>query len=229
MKRIELTHFLIRIQTEMSREKKWRWPACKDLFSRNNGLISISLFFFRDFHREQISIEHSMHDLDSAVGKLDDILMTLFAIIAILIIAVALVTHVPSWCSLSRLFILFSFFFLQEAQLITVVTGAGALILGSFSFRIWSIADTKLSHFLGLSWLIGGTLTEVLSSIIFLLVKHPFDVGDRIILNKETFTVKEINLLSTVFLDSTSSVVQAPNNQLNTLVSFKWLRSIIDF
>ena len=28
------------------------------------------------------------------------------------------------------------FFFLQEAQLITVVTGAGALILGSFSFRI---------------------------------------------------------------------------------------------
>jgi hypothetical protein len=43
-----------------------------------------------------MSIEHSMHDLDSAVGKLDDILMTLFAIVAILIIAVALVTHIPS-------------------------------------------------------------------------------------------------------------------------------------
>ena len=40
-----------------------------------------------------MSIEHSMHDLDSAVGKLDNILMTLYVIIAVLIIAVALVTH----------------------------------------------------------------------------------------------------------------------------------------
>jgi small-conductance mechanosensitive channel len=99
------------------------------------------------------------------------------------------------------------------------VTGAGALILGSFKTFV-ILLTLSFWQFLGLSWLIGGTLTEVLSSIIFLLVKHPFDVGDRVILNKETFTVKEIHLLSTVFLDSTSSIVQAPNNQLNTLVSF---------
>ena len=42
-----------------------------------------------------MSIEHSMQDLDSAVGKLDDILMTLYVIIAILIIAVALVIYNP--------------------------------------------------------------------------------------------------------------------------------------
>ena len=36
-----------------------------------------------------------MQDLDSAVGKLDDILMTLYVIIAILIIAVALVIYNP--------------------------------------------------------------------------------------------------------------------------------------
>ena len=88
-----------------------------------------------------------------------------------------------------------------------------------FVLSVCSIIDIKPSAFLGLSWLIGGSLTEVLTSIIFLLIKHPFDVGDRVILNKETYTVKEIGLLSTVFLDSTSSVVQAPNNQLNTLVS----------
>lgn len=34
-----------------------------------------------------------MQDLDSAVGKLDDILIAIYVIIAILIIAVALVTH----------------------------------------------------------------------------------------------------------------------------------------
>jgi len=78
------------------------------------------------------------------------------------------------------------------------VTGAGTLVLG-------------------LSWLIGGSLQEVLTSIIFLFIKHPFDVGDRVMIATQTYTVKEIRLLSTVFLDANSGVVQAPNNQLNTL------------
>jgi small-conductance mechanosensitive channel len=101
--------------------------------------------------------------------------MSLYVIIAVLIIAVAF-----------------------EASLATLVTGAGTLILG-------------------LSWLIGGSLQEVLTSIIFLFVKHPFDVGDRVVLKGDTYTVKEIRLLSTIFLDSDSGLVQAPNNQLNTL------------
>lgn len=72
----------------------------------------------------------------------------------------------------------------------------------------------------GLSWLIGGSLQEVLTSIIFLFIKHPFDVGDRIVVNKETYTVKEIRLLSTVLLDSGSTLVQAPNIILNATVSY---------
>jgi len=114
-----------------------------------------------------------MRDLDSAVGRLDNILMSVYVIVVLVIIAVAL-----------------------EAQLVTVVTGAGTLVLG-------------------LSWLIGGSLQEVLTSIIFLFVKHPFDVGDRVSINKEIYTVKEIRLLSTVFLDSCSVLVQAPNSILN--------------
>ena len=43
-------------------------------------------------HREQLSIENSMRDLDSAVGRLDNILMSVYFIVAILIIAVALVS-----------------------------------------------------------------------------------------------------------------------------------------
>jgi len=50
-------------------------------------------------HREQLSIEHSMQDLDSAVGRLDNILMTLYVVVAILIIAIALV-------SLARAFVM---------------------------------------------------------------------------------------------------------------------------
>lgn len=46
----------------------------------------------REFHREQLSIENSMRDLDSAVGRLDNIFMSLYVIIAALILAVALVS-----------------------------------------------------------------------------------------------------------------------------------------
>ncbi|KAI3618916.1 serine threonine protein kinase [Moniliophthora roreri] len=126
-----------------------------------------------DFHREQLSIEHSMQDLDSAVGRLDNILMSLYVVIAALIIAVCL-----------------------EAQLATLITGAGTLILG-------------------LSWLIGGSLTEILTSIIFLFIKHPFDVGDKIEVSKTTYTVKEIRLLSTILVDGNGTYVQAPNKVLN--------------
>lgn len=76
-----------------------------------------------------MSIEHSMRDLDSAVGKLDNILMTLYIIIAIIIIAVALVTH--SFLMFS-VWLVHPLSFIQEAQLLTIVTGAGTLILGSF-------------------------------------------------------------------------------------------------
>lgn len=127
-----------------------------------------------EFHREQLSIEHSMQDLDSAVGRLDNIFMSLYIVIVILIIAVAL-----------------------EAQVATLVTSAGTLVLG-------------------LSWLIGGTLSEVLTSIIFLFIKHPFDVGDRVSIDEINYTVKEIRLLSTIFIDSQGVYVQAPNTVLNS-------------
>lgn len=72
----------------------------------------------------------------------------------------------------------------------------------------------------GLSWLIGDSLSAVLTSIIFLFIKHPFDVGDVIDLGEEgTFTVKEIRLLSTIMLNGHGTLVQAPNVVLDTLVS----------
>jgi small-conductance mechanosensitive channel len=129
-----------------------------------------------ELHREQLSIEHSMQDLDSAVGRLDNILMTVYVLVAMLILAIAL-----------------------EAQLVTLVTGAGTAILG-------------------LSWLIGGALSDVLTSIIFLFIKHPFDVGDRVVIAKVTYTVKEIRLLSSIFLDPNGTVVQAPNKVLDAEV-----------
>lgn len=47
---------------------------------------------------------------------------------------------------------------------------------------------------LALSWMIGASAQEVLASIIFLFIKHLYDVGDRIEIDGQSYTVKEIRL-----------------------------------
>lgn len=180
--------------------------------------LQLKFVFFREIHREQISLEHSTQDFDSAVGRLDNILISIYVVVAILIIAVALV---------SQSFLMFSVW--RSSSLFFLGSSASYSrdwcwhLHPRFVLSVYSVVDIKSLAFLGLSWLVGGSLQEVLSSIIFLFIKYPFDVGDHVILNKEAYTVKEIGLLSTIFLDSTSSVVQVPNSVLNTLVSFKSL------
>ena len=53
----------------------------------------------------------------------------------------------------------------------------------------------------------------------FVFIKHPFDVGDRVGIDGNAYVVKEINLLSTVFLDSKNVSMQALNLGLNNKVS----------
>ncbi|GAB7339155.1 hypothetical protein MBLNU457_5820t1 [Dothideomycetes sp. NU457] len=79
---------------------------------------------------------------------------------------------------------------------------------------------------LSLSFVFSVTAQEFLGSCIFLFVKHPFDIGDRVDINTEQFTVDHISLLFTVFRRVTGSnvnrLVQIPNIVLNTL----WIENI---
>lgn len=89
------------------------------------------------------------------------------------------------------------------------------------------------STVLALSWLLSATAQEFLQSIIFVFVKHPFDVGDRVTIYGNTgaqmkgddFFVKEISLLFTEFKKMEGQVVQAPNSYLNTLFILNQRRS----
>ena len=89
------------------------------------------------------------------------------------------------------------------------------------------------STILALSWLLSATAQEFLQSIIFVFVKHPFDVGDRVTIYGNTgaqmkgddFFVKEISLLYTEFKKMEGHVVQAPNSYLNTLFILNQRRS----
>nr|CEG02936.1 unnamed protein product [Fusarium pseudograminearum CS3487] len=74
---------------------------------------------------------------------------------------------------------------------------------------------------------------EFLQSIIFVFVKHPFDVGDRVTVYGSTgdnmmgddFYVTEISLLYTEFKKMQGHIVQAPNSLLNSLFILNQRRS----
>ncbi|KAK5169785.1 uncharacterized protein LTR77_005763 [Saxophila tyrrhenica] len=85
---------------------------------------------------------------------------------------------------------------------------------------------------LSLSFVFAATAQEVLGSCIFLFVKHPFDIGDRVdigtagCLNQEQFVVEHISLLFTVFRHvqgaGVGRICQIPNIVLNTL----WVENV---
>jgi small-conductance mechanosensitive channel len=89
------------------------------------------------------------------------------------------------------------------------------------------------STVLALSWLFSATAQEFLQSILFVFVKHPFDVGDRVSIYGNTgsamkgddYFVKKISLLYTEFKKMEGHIVQAPNSYLNTLFILNQRRS----
>nr|POF12998.1 putative mscs family protein [Quercus suber] len=141
--------------------------------------------------RERKSITASLKDLDSVVGKLDDIFMFVVFIIVVLV-----------------------FISIISTSAATAITSAGSAVLA-------------------LSWLFSATAQEFLQSVIFVFVKHPFDVGDRVSVYGNTgalgrgddYFVKEISLLYTEFKKMEGHVVQAPNSYLNTLFILNQRRS----
>lgn len=86
---------------------------------------------------------------------------------------------------------------------------------------------------LGLAWMLQATAQEFLQSIIFVFVKHPFDVGDRVTIYGSTgdkmtgddYYVTEISLLYTEFKKMQGHMVQAPNSILNNLFILNQRRS----
>lgn len=86
---------------------------------------------------------------------------------------------------------------------------------------------------LGLAWVLQATAQEFLQSIIFIFVKHPYDVGDRVTIYGNTgstltgddYYVTEIHLLYTAFKKLQGHIVQAPNSVLNSLFILNHQRS----
>lgn len=91
-----------------------------------------------------------------------------------------------------------------------------AVIYATFFSKAFAAKTTQLwTSFTGLAFAIGGTVTEFLSCCIFLFVKHPYDVGDRITIDHQELVVKHISLMYSVFqrVDN-DGVVQIPRESL---------------
>ncbi|KAI1771908.1 hypothetical protein F4818DRAFT_428238 [Hypoxylon cercidicola] len=122
---------------------------------------------------------------------------------------------------LDRVFF-FVIFIIAVIVFISIVSSSTAAALAS--------AGTAI---LGLSWLLQATAQEFLQSIIFVFVKHPFDVGDRVtiygntgsLMRGDDYYVTEISLLYTEFKKMEGHIVQAPNSLLNTLFILNHRRS----
>ncbi len=94
-----------------------------------------------------------------------------------------------------------------------------AFLNSSFTTTL-ATAGTAL---LSLSFVFSATAQEVLGSCIFLFVKHPFDVFDRVDVGVEQLVVEHISLLYTVFRKANSNkLTQVPNLVLNSL----WIDNI---
>jgi len=64
---------------------------------------------------------------------------------------------------------------------------------------------------------------EFLGSLVFLFIKHPYDIGDRVDINGSELIVEHISLLFTVFRQvDTGSIVQIPNIVNNT----QWIKNV---
>ncbi|KAH6607981.1 mechanosensitive ion channel family [Trichoderma cornu-damae] len=102
---------------------------------------------------------------------------------------------------LISVFIFLSFF--KSSFLTTIATAGTALLSLSFVFAV--------------------TTQEFLGSCIFLFVKHPYDVGDRIEISGNQMLVDRISLLYTVFTRTDKmQVSQVPNIVLNNL----WIENV---
>ncbi|KAI1201543.1 serine/threonine protein kinase [Nemania serpens] len=100
------------------------------------------------------------------------------------------------------------------------------VFLAFFQSSFITTLATAGTALLSLSFIFAVTTQEFLGSCIFLFVKHPYDVGDRVDITgpeKEQLIVERISLLYTVFtrIDK-MQIVQIPNIVLNNL----WVENV---
>lgn len=106
-----------------------------------------------------------------------------------------------------------------DGLLMVIASVIGVLAFLSFvTSGLHTIITTGASALLSVSFAFSATAAEVLGSCVFLFVKHPFDIGDRVEVSDKPYIVERISLLFTLFRNvKDNRLTQIPNNILNSL------------
>ncbi|KAM7507438.1 hypothetical protein LguiA_017891 [Lonicera macranthoides] len=105
-------------------------------------------------------------------------------------------------------------------QLDKLVTGILAVIVIIVWLLLMEIASTKVlvllsSQLVVAAFMFGNTCKTIFEAIIFVFVMHPFDVGDRCVIDGTQLIVEEMNILTTVFLRYDNEKIYYPNSVLS--------------
>ncbi|KAK8252690.1 Mechanosensitive ion channel-domain-containing protein [Phyllosticta capitalensis] len=109
---------------------------------------------------------------------------------------------------------------LDDMLCVVVFVASIFIFIAFLNASFVTMLATAGTALLSLSFVFSATCQEVLGSCIFLFVKHPYDVGDRVDLTtgSDQLTVEHISLLFTIFKRvNNGRTVQIPNQVLNGL------------
>ncbi|KAJ4708967.1 Mechanosensitive ion channel protein [Melia azedarach] len=106
-------------------------------------------------------------------------------------------------------------------QLNKLVTGILIVVTLILWLLLVEIASTKVIVVLSSQLMVAGFMFKnicktVFEAIIFVFIMHPFDVGDRCVIDGVPLLVEEMNILTTVFLKLTNEKIYYPNSVLST-------------
>ncbi|XP_022718669.1 mechanosensitive ion channel protein 10-like [Durio zibethinus] len=102
---------------------------------------------------------------------------------------------------------------LASAIVIVIIIVVSLLVMGVATIKVVFVVTSQL---LLVGFMFQNTCKTIFESIIFVFVMHPFDVGDRCVIDGVQMIVEEMNILTTVFLRYDMEKIYYPNSVLIT-------------
>lgn len=96
------------------------------------------------------------------------------------------------------------------------------LMMGFLTTKILVFITSQL---LLVAFVFGNSVRTVFEAIIFVFIMHPFDVGDRCVIDGVQMVVEEMNILTTIFLRYDNEKITYPNSVLATKPISNFYRS----
>ncbi|XP_058106250.1 mechanosensitive ion channel protein 10-like [Magnolia sinica] len=111
---------------------------------------------------------------------------------------------------------------LASAIVIVIIIVVSLLVMGVATTKVVFVITSQLVL---VGFMFGNTCKTIFESVIFVFVMHPFDVGDRCVIDGVQMVVDEMNILTTIFLRFDNEKIYYPNAVLLTKAISNFNRS----